>query len=209
MFTRIFRLRTQLTQAYDSSSSLVKSKLANVEAAVNKIELPERYKGGVVEKWANYWKNLCRDYYEVAEGVVQQTKDRPIRAAFYGLTGAATYYCAKHNPTQSDFLEQFRKHNMNLVLVHESCQKPETTQFFKFIERAHNQGLLRTLNLGVLTLLWVHDYDEALGVYKAICTYTQPDYLNFHQRVVDVGFLDKWWKLEKVMIDYDVNENNL
>lgn len=98
---------------------------------------------------------------------------------------------------------------MDLILVDESCQRPETTQFFRLVEKANNQGLLRTLNLGVFSLLWVHDYDAALGVYKATCTYTQPDYLNFKRRIIDVGFLDKWWKLNQFMINYDVNEANL
>lgn len=188
---------------------LVKSKLNTIETAVNRIQLPDKFKGTMVEKWAGYWKNLYRDYQDVAKGVVEQAKERPIRSSLYGITAVATYYCAKHNPTQSDFLEQFRKYNTDMILVDESCQRPETAQFFKFIEQASNQGLLRTLNLGVVSLLWVHDYDQALGIYKAVCTYTQPDYLKFQERIVDIGFLDKWWKLEKIMVDYDVNEANV
>lgn len=76
MVSRIFRLRSQATQAFDAGTTLVKTKLNTLETAANKIEIPERFKGTVVEKWAGYWKNLYRDYYDVADGVVKQTNQR-------------------------------------------------------------------------------------------------------------------------------------
>lgn len=209
MATRIFRLKSQLVQTIDTSSTLIKSKLNTVQTAVNKIELPERFKGTVVEKWAGYWKNLCIDYRDVFVDVGKQMKDRPIRSSVYGITGTFLYYCSRHNPTESDFIEELRKFNADLILVHESCHKPEAAEYLKFLERAHNQGLIRTLNLGVLSIQWLHDYDAALGVYKATCLYTQPNYLQFHERIVDIGLLDRWWKLDKKMIDYDVNTENM
>lgn len=209
MATRIFRLKSQLVQTIDTSSTLLKSKINTVQSAVSKIELPERFKGTAVEKWAGYWKNLYIDYRDVALDAGKQIKTRPYRSGFLGITGSFLYYCARHNPTEKDFIEELRKFNSDLILVDESCHKPEAAEYLKFLERAHNQGLIRTLNLGALSLMWLHDYDAALGVYKATCLYTKPDYLHFRERIVDVGFLDRWWKLDKKMIDYDVNEENV
>jgi hypothetical protein len=50
------------------------------------------------------------------------------------------------------------------------------------------------------------NYDGDLAVYKATCSYLKPKYLTFHERIVDVGFVGKWWKLQEYMIDYDIND---
>lgn len=203
------RIRSQLAQSYENSSTLIKSKLTIVETAVNKIQLPERFKGTIVEKWMGYWKNLYIDYRDVFVGAGQQMKEKPIRSAFYGITAASAYYCAQRNPSDIDFYEQLRRYNADLILVHESCQNPVSAQYLKFLEQSNNRGLLRTLNLGVLSLIWLDNYDEALGLFKVTCPYLQPEYLTWHKRIVDVGILNTWWKLRENMIDFDINEANL
>lgn len=209
MATRIFRMKSQLIQSIDSSTSIIKSKLNTVQTVVNRIELPDRFKGTIVEKWAGYWKNLSRDYRDVAVGVGEQIKQKPLRSAVYGTLAGAAYYCAKHNPDERDFAEKLKRFNADLVLVHESCQNPSSAQYVKFIEQAQNAGIIRIWNFGVVSFMWLDNYDEALGVYKATCTYLQSEYLTLYQRIIDVGFLDKWWKLEQRMIDFDINEANL
>lgn len=209
MATRIFRLKTQLTQVFNTNSTIVKSKLNTIQTAVNRIELPERFKGTVVEKWANYWKNLGRDYREVIVGVGDSIKEKPLRSGIYGICASGIYYCCKHNPDETDFFEKLRRFNTDLVLVSESCQNPTSAQYIKFLEQADNLGIIRIWNFGVVSFMWLDNYHTALGVYKATCSYMQPDYLTLHQRVIDIGFLDKWWNLEKRMVDYDINEANL
>lgn len=209
MATKIPRLRSQLTQSYTKNASAFRAKWNIVQTRLDQIAIPERFKGTVVEKWLRYWRGLCIDYGDVFANVGQQMKKKPIRASIYASLIAATWYCARHNPSETEFFDRLRKYNAEMILVNPVCHKPTSVEHLIFVERSLNEGIIRKLNLGVCTLLWLDNYDKSVALYQATCTYTQPDYLTWHKRVIEVGFLDKWWTLEEKMVDYDVNENNI
>jgi len=73
------------------------------------------------------------------------------------------------------------------------------------LERAVNQKKLRLLSLGIITLMWVDLYDEDDCTYPAICEYTSVGFLNFHERIIDVGFWNEFWRLKHKMRNYDIN----
>lgn len=206
MATKLFRFKNQLTQSYGSGTEAIKLKFATIQS---KFEVPERFKGTMVEKWLLYWKNLYRDYADVFIDVGKQTKERPIRSGLYATGAGAAYYAFKRNPSEADFYQQLRQYTGDLVQVHPSCQNPVTSEYFKFVERCYNEGIVRRLSLGVCSFLWIDDYDRALGLYKTTCEYLEPDYLTWHKRIIDVGFLNTWWTIKNKMIDYDINESNL
>lgn len=209
MATKITRLRSQLTQSYTTNASTIRAKWDNIQTRLDQIKIPERFKGTIVEKWLGYWRGLFIDYRDVFLNVGKQMKEKPIRASIYGSLIAATWYSAKHNPSEIDFYDRLRKYNTELILVNPACQNRVSAEYLTFVERSVNEGLVRKLNLGVCSLLWLDNYDKAVALYQATCTYTKPDYLTWHKRVIDVGFLDKWWTLEEKMVNYDVNEENI
>lgn len=208
MATKLLRLRTQLTQSYTTNSSLIKTKFSAVQSRFNNIEVPERFKGTVVEKWLAYWKGLVTDYRDVFLDVGKQMKEKPIRAAFYGAIGGSAVYSCKHNPNENDFIEQLRTCNTKMILMAPECHNPTTSEHLIFLERCYNEGIIRRLSVGIFSVLWLDNYDRAMSLYKATCEYTKPDLLTWHNRIIDVGFLDKWWKIDEKMIDYDINEQN-
>lgn len=90
--------------------------------------------------------------------------------------------------------------------VGEAIRNPKSEQYLQWLGQCYNEGIVRRLNLGIVSLIWLDDYDKMCSLYKAACPYLKIRYLTFYQRVVDIGFLDKWWILENNMKDYDVNE---
>lgn len=36
--------------------------LKTITTKLPSLQLPEKFKGTIVERWANYWKGLARDY---------------------------------------------------------------------------------------------------------------------------------------------------
>lgn len=171
------------------------------------LELPERFKGTIVEKWANYWRALLRDYKEVVLDTSKSIKEKPLRAGIYGLVGGSIYYASKNNPDLTTLEDTLRTHNNSMVLIHESCHRKESAEYLIFIERCLNEGLLRRLSIGIASFLWIDNYNKSLALYKSTCSHLKPQYSKFNDRIIDIGFWNKWHKLEKVMIDYDVNIN--
>lgn len=198
MFARLFRI-PQLTQAIKTRVNAIETSIAS------KFVFPEKYKGTIWEKWAKYWQHLGIDYKDVFVNVVQQTKQKPILASIYFATGGTLYYCVQNNPSEEDFRVQLRNYNADCVMVHDSCLNKTSTDYIKFVETCSNQGILRYLSLGFISFLWLDNYDQNASLYKAVCEYTDPQYLTFHDRVIDIGFMNKWWNLSRRMRNYDVN----
>lgn len=187
---------------YYSASRIIDSTKTRIS---EKFKLPEKFKGTIVEKWANYWKQLGIDYKDVIMDTAKTIRDKPIRSSIYGTILGSLYVMAKNNPDREDFMLQLRNYNANMVLVSESCQNPTSAEHIKTVENGINENIFHWTNLGIVTLLWYDNYSPDLGLYKATCDYLQPEYLTFHKRIVDIGWMNTWWTLKSKMIDYDVN----
>ncbi|XP_058839185.1 mitochondrial import inner membrane translocase subunit Tim29-like [Topomyia yanbarensis] len=187
----------------------LKEKRAALQNRLDALEFPEKYKGTIWEKWAKYWKNLFIDYKEVVIDTGRTMHQRPVRSGIYLTLLGSGYYCCANNPDESDFLQRFRNCENELSLVHTICQNPETVAHILFLQRAFNEGIIRRISLGVVSFIWLDNFDRGVAIYKAICPYLQPRYLTFWERIIDVGFNNEWWMLKKKMVDYDVNEENI
>ncbi|XP_023308609.2 mitochondrial import inner membrane translocase subunit Tim29 [Lucilia cuprina] len=182
------------------------SRIASIGSKVNNtFTLPERFKGTVVEKWANYWKGLLTDYKDVAVGLVKESKEKPRKALFYAISGYGLYQCAQRNPDEEDFHKQFRSASNNLILVHPSLQNPKSASYIRRLQSDLNQNRLRFLSLGICTILWEDLYDKDDCTYPAQCEYTQVSFWNFHEHIVDVGFWNQFWRLRYELYNFDVN----
>jgi len=104
------------------------------------------------------------------------------------------------------FREQLLQSSAKLIQIGEAIRNPISTEHIKWLEQCYNEGILRRLNLGIMSLVWLDNYSEDCSSYKAVCPYLKPRYINFYERIVDIGFLDNWWFLESKMKDYDINE---
>ncbi|XP_076634611.1 mitochondrial import inner membrane translocase subunit Tim29 [Colletes latitarsis] len=187
-------------------SSKLTNYVTNVYMKAKNFETPEKLKGTFLERWGKYWKNVYIDYKSVAEGVAQDCKERPIRASTYAFITALCVYMNKYKPDECSFREHLLQYTMKVMQVGESVRNPISEHHVKWLGQCYSEGIVRQLNLGLITIIWLDNYDKACTLYKAICPHLKPRYLTFHQRVVDVGCLDKWWVLESKMKDYDIND---
>jgi len=92
-----------------------------------------------------------------------------------------------------------------MTLIGESVRNPRAVSHLRFLEMCYNMGVIRTLSLGVINFIWISDHDKSSGLYQAHCDYLEPKFSNFHERIVDIGFLGEWWILQRTMKDFDVN----
>jgi len=108
-------------------------------------------------------------------------------------------------PDQRDFTNRLQTVEQLVGLVHSDCQNQKTSEYLKEIERCKNNDTLRMTSLGVATIMWIDDHASHLSTYDAVCEYLQPEYATFYTRILDVGFWNRWWNLERHMDEYDVN----
>lgn len=197
----------QLPQRFRTAYRLVLSRFDNVSNKIKNYEIPEKFKGTFLQRWANYWRNLYVDYKDVAIDVAKDCKERPVRAAIYSTLLGGCFYFSKHNPDEIMFRDKLIESSGKLIQVGEPIRNPVSVQHIRWLEQCYNEGITRRLNLGLFSLMWINNYDKDCFLYKAVCPYLKPKYLTFHERIIDIGVLDKWWILETKMNDYDVNES--
>lgn len=169
------------------------------------VKIEDKVKGTFMEKWLKYWKGLLNDYRDVAIDVYKDVKTKPAKAAAIGSTFGIIYYCAIHNPDEKSFRDAYLRAANEVLLVNPSMQNPMTVSHLRYIEQAYNHKLIRRLNFGIGSIVWVDLYSETSDIYEAHCDYLQLSYTEFGSRILDIGFLDRWWVLSKKMIDFDVS----
>ncbi|KAL6439763.1 hypothetical protein ACFW04_004063 [Cataglyphis niger] len=194
----------QLPHRLRTAFGLFTSRFNEIGNKIKNYEIPERVKGTFLERLAKYWHSLYIDYKDVAIDVIKDCRERPVRATIYTTRGC--FYSSRLNPDETLFREQLIESSMKLILVGESIRNPVSVRHIKWLEQCYNEGLIRRLNLGILSLIWIDNYDKDCSFYKAVCPYLKPRFVTFHERIVDVGFLGKWWILERKMNNYDINE---
>lgn len=91
------------------------------------------------------------------------------------------------------------------MLVPPSCRNPRAAQHLKYISGCYNKDLLRRLNLGIASVIWVHKSSRDCDIYENNCSYLGIKYGEVFDRVLDFGFLGVWWNLSEQMLDYDIN----
>lgn len=192
-------------QRYKPTLKLLSS-INEVVYKVKNFETPEKIKGTFLERWGRYWKNLYIDYRDVAIDVVKDCKAHPILASTYGSFVALLVYLNKHNPDETSFREHLLQNSIRVMQVGEPLRNPISEQHIKWLQNCYDEGIIRRMDLGIISLIWLDNYDTACSLYKAVCPHLKPRYVTFYERIVDVGFIDKWWILENKMKDYDVNE---
>ncbi|XP_076307965.1 mitochondrial import inner membrane translocase subunit Tim29 isoform X1 [Tachypleus tridentatus] len=170
-----------------------------------KLRLPQKLKGGRVEKWAGFWKSLGEDYRTVAFETWEESKAKPKKTVLVLSALGMLVYAIQTNPDETSFQNSLILCRNELSLVSDSTRNPRSDGHMQYLLNCYNQGLLHRASCGPFSVIWVDDYHPDCSLYDARCSYLKPRYLTFYERIVDVGIFGTWWNLRKMMIDYDVN----
>ena len=152
-----------------------------------------------------YLLGIANDYKEAGQDILKDMKDKPLKSAFYiGTLSTLIYFC-RHNPTEDSFREQLQNNANDLLLLSDLIRNPVSDSHVQKLISGYNEGVVRRLNLGVCSLMWLDNYDPQVDLYKAQCKPLKVGWLEMRERIVDIGVLERWIYMEKAMIDYDVN----
>jgi len=182
----------------------------NFKSVVAKVpvpRLPQKLKGGRIEKWADYWVNLSVDYRDSFKTIGQQMRDNPAKASVYISAVVFGIHSCRTNPNERD-LRNSLVDNLNGVAMMSPAQRsPTANAKLCHIVDCFNNDTLRYQSLGLFSIVWEDNYNSDCAAYKATVGHLKPKYATFLQeRVLDVGFLGKWWYSSQLLGQVDVNE---
>lgn len=183
-------------------STLVSS---NFKQKPNRFSFPERFRGTFVERWKQYWESLAKDYYEATLGIGSYIKKNPVRSLLATAVASCAFYCSKTNPDEHSYRSEVLECANSMLYISPAIRNPSAIRHLEYLEKCYNANVVKRLNLLFFSVIWIDEFNDNMQLFKATCKYLKPSILSVHERAVDIGFLNVWWNLRSIMVNYDVN----
>ncbi|XP_071388735.1 mitochondrial import inner membrane translocase subunit Tim29 [Centroberyx affinis] len=164
----------------------------------------ERLKNSRAGVW---FRSMCSDYKEACREVAVGAWERPVRASVYAALLGGVWACFETRPDDASFDEALLERSNRLGLLSAWIRSSASDGHVQTLVKLRNEGRLRHLSLGPLSLVYRADHDPEASLYEARCSDLSPPWRELPGRVLDVGFAGRWWVLDSKMKDYDVNED--
>lgn len=151
-------------------------------------------------------RSLVSDYKEACKEIVVGAWERPVKATVYATLLGGAWACFHTSPDHASFDAALLERSNQLGLLSPWIRNGTSDGHVQNLVKLRNDGRLRHLNLGFLSLVYRSNYDLDSTLYEAQCSNLSMPWAEFPRRVLDVGFAGRWWILDSKMQDYDVNE---
>uniref|UniRef100_A0A452QMV1 Translocase of inner mitochondrial membrane 29 n=1 Tax=Ursus americanus TaxID=9643 RepID=A0A452QMV1_URSAM len=150
---------------------------------------PAAEKPGVWTRLGCWARVLLRDYAEACGDAAAAARARPWRAA-----------------VEAAFEEALLDASGTLLLLAPATRNRASEDYVQRLLWLRGRGRLRHVNLGLCALVYEAPVDAEASLYQARCRYLQPRWADFPDRILDVGFVGRWWVLAARMRDCDIND---
>lgn len=151
-------------------------------------------------------RSLISDYKEACREIAVGAWERPLKASVYTSLLGGAWACFHMKPDQSSFEAALLEYSSQLGLLSPWIRSATSDGHVQSLVKLRNEGRLRHISLGLLSLVYRADYDPDTTLYEAQCSNLSVPWRELPQRILDVGFIGHWWVLDSKMKDYDVNE---
>ncbi|XP_033738177.1 mitochondrial import inner membrane translocase subunit Tim29-like [Pecten maximus] len=172
-----------------------------------KPRLPEKWKGGKIEKMANYVHVILRDYHMVYTDTIQYMRDHRLKSSMWlSLLGTSGALIATNpSPSKEDYEAQLVEQHNDIGIVGDPIKNPESLNYLRKMFVAHKNSKLKFHNLYLFSLARIDVASTQVDLFASKCKQNKPHWKEFHKSIVDVCVFGHWINLEKAMKDYDVN----
>lgn len=163
-------------------------------------------KPGVWGRSGAWARSLLQDYAEACKDAAAAARGPPGRAAVYlGLLGGAAACCSLA-PSEAAFEEALLDASGTLLLLAPATRNRDSEAFVQRLLWLRGRGCLHHVSLGLCSLVYEAPFDAQASLYQARCRYLQPRWTDVPDRILDVGFVGRWWVLGARMRDCDIND---
>ena len=113
------------------------------------------------------------------------------------------------NPETDSYTSQLMENSNTLLLLSDNVRNPKCNEIIQGLVELNSENRLSVHNFGFFSLVRQKEHGDISCFYEARCYYLKERWLYMYKDIVDIGFLGKWYFLEKAMVDYDVNDADL
>ena len=179
-------------------------------------EVKETFINSKVKQFKEYLKMVANDYKTVAQETATSCKTNPVRATFYGITIGSFIGLYKTVPTYRDYVDK-RKEYANEMYLCGNAYSRKTEYYLQNLDKLQNTDRLEYRSFVFFGCILANEFSAIDQSYEKHCQqlrnpskYSIFEHANkvlkFLSRVIDFGFMNKWYFLDKHFVDYDIDE---
>lgn len=161
------------------------------------------------EKLSTFFRFLYSDYRDVAFDTLQSYRVRPLKSGLYTSLLAGSIYSYWTNPKEASYYSALTEACLDIANLHPEQRSQAATRDVLRLSGLKETQHLRHLDLIFFSIVWRADHHKRANNYEAVCKHLRPHPATWIDRIEDVGSWGRWHRLEKVMLNYDVNEEFL
>ena len=136
-------------------------------------------------------------------------KTHPFKTSLMCVAGVAMTMMWKKNPDTHTYTDEVLWYSNEISQCSQQTRNQDAHTYISDIVNMKCTGRLQHVDLGFFSVVVERPFSEGCHTYSETCTYLQPRWSDYWNRVVDVGFWNRWWILKQQMADFDVNEDDL
>ena len=165
--------------------------------------------GKRIEKWGQPLRVIALDYIEVTKDAYQDAKKRPLKTLVYLLLGGGLVATWKSRPSEADYRDCLLGYSNELFQCSPIVRNPHIHTYVANIVKKSSNNQLAYKNFGFFSLIMEREHNSVCKSYHVTCKHVRERWWNRWKRVVDFGLWGRWWALDRELVDYDVNEEEL
>lgn len=154
--------------------------------------------------------DLYRDYKQAFVDVFNYMKEKPLRAGVYSTVLGLASYSNVYNPDFGSYKENLLTASNTHSLISDLIRNKQSIAEVKRLMKLYSEDRLTRYNLGVCSVVMQQKHSTYNDVFEKHCSSMQSRWVylaEWKERIVDVGFLGHWYWMDKIMLDFDVNED--
>ena len=172
---------------------------------------------GTIQQFKNYVILVLTDYQTVAKETLVQMKKQPIKTSIYAVLAGSIVVCYKKNPHYQNYIEARRSYANDMLMCVTGYNK-KSEFYLNSLNKLEYCNRLEYRSFLIFSLIMDQSFCASESTYEKQCTqlnnpskwnvfnYTNK-FVKFLSRIVDVGFFDNWYFLNKNLVDYDVDDS--
>lgn len=160
-------------------------------------------RGRLMDSGVGRWcRALLRDYAEALRETLRWARRRPMAAGAALASAGGAAAAVGTVPDRRSFDAALLDAASALLLLPPNTRSAAAERHVQRLQRRRDRGQLRYRHLALLAVLYEEPHDAAVALYGARCPHVRPR----RARLWDVGFAGRWWALEALRRDCDVND---
>lgn len=150
--------------------------------------------------------NAARDYREAFVQLGKDARAHPLKTALWVGCGSLLVFIARHTPDERDYEAQLTWYTQDLGMLSEHARSRSSYNYLMHMGRLRDEGRLRVYNFGLFSLLVDGTVNPGNCLVKSqtFGLRSVNPLTTLRESVQDVGWMDRWYHLERNMVNYDV-----